>query len=63
MKWIDPIVQEVRETREKLFEEYSYDLNKLCKKLKEAQILQGRQVVTKASLQTNRQTTENEQQP
>lgn len=57
MKWIDPIVKEVRETREKLLEENNYDLNELCKKLKETQVLQGMQIVTKAGLQTNRQIT------
>lgn len=62
MKWIDPIVKEVRETRRKLLEEYNYDLNELCKKFKEAQMLQGSQVVTKANLQANRQTSTNKQQ-
>lgn len=62
MKWIDPIVKEVRETREKLLEEYNYDLNQLCAKLKESQILEGMQVFTKARFQTNRQITVNEQQ-
>ena len=61
MKWIDPIVKEVRETREKLLEEYNYDLNQLCIKLKESQISQGLPIVTKASLQINRQTTTNQQ--
>ncbi len=50
MKWIDPIVQEVRTTREKLWKECNYDLSKLCRKLRKNQTSHSSQVVTKTKL-------------
>jgi len=50
MKWIDPIVQEVRSAREKLWKESDYDFDKLCEKLKKIQTFHGLQIVTKANL-------------
>ena len=50
MKWIDPIVQEVRTAREKLWKESNYDLDQLCARLREKQISHGLQIVTKAKL-------------
>ena len=37
MIWIDPIVSEVREAREKIWEECNFDFDVLCKMLKNKQ--------------------------
>ncbi len=50
MKWIDPIVEEVRTVREKLWKECDYDLDRFCAKLREKQASHGSQVVTKIDL-------------
>ena len=50
MKWTDPIVQEVRTAREKLWKECNYNLDQFCARLKEKQISHGLQIVTKTKL-------------
>jgi hypothetical protein len=46
--WRDPIVAEVRETREALYAEAGYDIYELCRRLQERQKSAGA-VVTRAS--------------
>ncbi len=50
MKWIDPIVQEVRSAREKLWKECNFDFDQLCARLKEKQLSHGLQIITKTKL-------------
>lgn len=50
MKWIDPIVKEVRTVREKLWKECNYNLNQFCAKLRKKQISHGLEIVTKTKL-------------
>ena len=50
MKWIDPIVKEVRTVREKLWKECDYDLDRFCAKLREKQESHDLQIVTKTKL-------------
>ena len=54
MAWIDPIVRGVRMTREKLWKECNYDLNKFCERLKKNQTVHGSQVITKRELATKK---------
>jgi hypothetical protein len=44
--WTDPIVEEVRNTRENLLAECGYDLEKLAVHLRERQRAGGREAVT-----------------
>ena len=53
-KWIDPVVEEVRTVREKLWKEFNYDLDRFCAKLREKQGSHGLQVVTKIDLSDER---------
>lgn len=46
-RWEDPIVAEVRKVREELFARAGYDLDELCRQLREQQQKEGRQVVTR----------------
>lgn len=46
--WEDPIVAEVRATRERLFAEADYSLEKLGQMLREAQATSGHEVITLA---------------
>nr|QNO41312.1 hypothetical protein LBIJHIGM_00002 [Methanosarcinales archaeon ANME-2c ERB4] len=50
MKWIDPIVEDVRTVRENLWEACGYDLDRLCEMLREGQASHSSRVVTKAEL-------------
>ncbi len=50
MKWVDPIVQEVRTAREKIWKKYNYDLAQLCTELREKQKTHDLRIVTKAKL-------------
>ncbi len=50
MKWIDPIVEDVRTARENLWEACGYDLDRLCEMLREGQASHSSMVVTKAKL-------------
>ena len=56
----DPIVQEVRKWRDQLAERFNYDLDAICRYLKEQQEKSGRKVVVlppkpvKQSLRTSR---------
>lgn len=59
MRWIDPIVQEVRTAREKLWKESDYDLDQFCARLREKQISHSLQIVTKANLSGKRHLTSN----
>lgn len=54
MKWIDPIVEEVRKAREEIWKESNYDLDQLCAKLRENQKSHVSRVVTKAELKARR---------
>jgi hypothetical protein len=54
MKWIDPIVQDVRSAREKLWEEYNFDFDQLYAKLKEKQLSHGLPIVTKTQVKGER---------
>jgi len=44
--WKDPIVEEVRAARQKLFAACEYDLDKLAKRLREDEIKYGRATVS-----------------
>jgi hypothetical protein len=44
--WIDPIVEEVRDARERLLAASDYDLEKLAAHLRERQQASGREAVT-----------------
>lgn len=46
--WEDPIVAEVRKAREALLADAGYDLYELSRRLREAQALSDRPVVTRA---------------
>lgn len=46
--WEDPIVREVRTTREALFAAAGYDLDELCRQLRERQAAARQRVVTRA---------------
>ncbi len=59
MKWIDPIVQEVRTAREKLWKECNYDLDQFCARLRDKQISHGLQIVTKTELSGKQHITAN----
>ena len=50
MKWIDPIVEDVRAVRENLWEACGYDLDRLCEMMREGQASHSSMVVTKAEL-------------
>ena len=50
MKWIDPIVEDVRTARENLWEACGYDLDRLCEMLREGQVLHSSMVITKSEL-------------
>ena len=54
MKWIDPIVEEVRKAREEIWKESNYDLDQLCIKLRERQKAHASRVVTKSELSTKK---------
>jgi hypothetical protein len=43
--WRDPIVAEVRRTREALFAEANYDIREFCRRLSERQAASGHPVV------------------
>jgi hypothetical protein len=45
--WVDPIVEEVRSWREKIFREAGYDLERLTARLKESQERHGERLVRK----------------
>lgn len=59
MKWIDPIVREVRTAREKLWKECNCDLEQLCAKLKKKQISHGLQIVSKTKTVAKRRIEQN----
>ena len=44
--WRDPIVEEVRATREALFAAAGYDVREFCRRLREEQTTSGHRVVT-----------------
>ena len=44
--WKDPIVEEVRRVRERHAAKYNYDLDAICKALREEQQAGGRKVVS-----------------
>lgn len=44
--WKDPVVEEVRRIRERHAKKYSYDLDAICKALREDQRKSGRKVVS-----------------
>jgi hypothetical protein len=46
--WDDPIVAEIRHTREDLYAEFDYDLEKYAKSLRRKQKNSGRQVVARS---------------
>ena len=46
-RWEDPIVSEVRRTREELFAAAGYDIEELCKRLRAQQQREGRAAVTR----------------
>jgi hypothetical protein len=54
MQWIDPIVEEVRSAREKIWKECNYDLNKLFEFLKEKEKLHNQRVITKKEIKNKR---------
>jgi hypothetical protein len=56
--WDDPIVKEVRRAREALFAAAGYDLDELCRRLREEQMRSGREVVTRSPRRTDRGTGE-----
>jgi hypothetical protein len=45
-KWIDPIVEEVRSAREKIWKECNYDLNTLFEFLKEKEKLHNQRIIS-----------------
>jgi hypothetical protein len=47
--WLDPIVAEVREAREALFAEASYDIYEFCRRLSDRQADSGHSVVKRES--------------
>ena len=53
--WIDPIVSEVRRTREAIFAAADYDLDKLSQRLRQQQSDSGRPVVTRVPRRPNHQ--------
>lgn len=61
MNWIDPIVQEVRTAREKLWKECNYDLDQLFARLREKQKSHGLPIVTKTKLSSKRDIISNKQ--
>jgi hypothetical protein len=44
-RWRDPIVEEVRASREALFAASGYDIHELCKALRERQVASGHRVL------------------
>ena len=49
-KWHDPIVDEVRQTREALFAEANYDILEFCRRLSARQAASGHLVVKRGSI-------------
>jgi hypothetical protein len=45
--WHDPVVAEVRRTREELFAAAGYDVHEFCRRLREKQAASGHPVVTR----------------
>lgn len=45
--WRDPIVAEIRRTREELFAAAGYDIHEFCRRLREKQAASGHPVVTR----------------
>ena len=56
-RWEDPIVAEVRRAREELFAAAGYDLDELCRQLRERQQKEGRHAVTRPPRRPQRQET------
>lgn len=50
MKWIDPIVEDVRASRENIWKACGYDLDRLCEMLKESQASHSSMAITRAEL-------------
>ena len=50
MQWTDPIVNEVRLAREKIWKECNYDINQLYKLLKEKEKNHAHRIVHKGEL-------------
>lgn len=50
MKWIDPIVDDVRASRENIWEACGYNFDRVCEMLRESQASHSSMVVTKAEL-------------
>jgi hypothetical protein len=59
MNWVDPVVQEVRKAREKLWKECHYNLDLLCSKMRREQASSGLRVVSKSELPRKRYATSN----
>jgi hypothetical protein len=51
--WRDPIVAEVRRARQALFAEAGYDIQELCRRLREEQAASGHRIVTLAPRKTS----------
>lgn len=43
--WVDPIVAEVRQARERLFAAAGYDIHEFCRRLQERQEASGHRIV------------------
>ncbi|MCD6207955.1 MAG: hypothetical protein J7J06_08220 [Methanosarcinales archaeon] len=50
MKWIDPIVEDVRTTRENIRKACGYNLDRVCEMLRESQRAHSSMVVPRAEL-------------
>jgi hypothetical protein len=54
-RWEDPIVSEVRRSREDLFAAADYDIGEFCKRLRAQQQREGREALTRAPRKRKRQ--------
>ena len=55
VRWEDPIVSEVRSSREELFAAANYDIGEFCKRLGAQQQREGREALTRPPRRRERQ--------
>jgi hypothetical protein len=53
--WTDPIVEEVRKTREQIFSEFDYDMKKYSAYINETQKKEKRKIVTLEDIRNQKQ--------
>ena len=53
--WKDPIVEEIRRNREEYAAQFNYDLNAICRDLREKQKKSGRKIVSLPPRRTEKQ--------